>query len=348
MTAGTLCAAVLTTGFSSCQPQTCVTCEEDGQPAVLTISLASGITKSVSAQTQEQDNTINTLDVLIFRDGDASAADYQKLDTYKRFEGDALADLTLSTTTGAKLICVIANSNISTYAGITNLQAFRALTSTLADETLADFTMYGEAKQTLGVTSSVSILLTRMISRVAVTSIKTKFDGTPYAGMTLSNCKLFLINVHGEKLIYNGNSLETPLILNNGSLVGEDVNSTEEAGLLMDNITEVITGEAYSTAHYLYCYSNETDDITSSTKLVLQADLDGITYYYPIPVNQAGYGYTGSNSHYGIRRNTAYSYSITVTRPGSLDPDTPVVPGMLELSIEIADWTVIPSFEKVF
>lgn len=348
LTAGTLCAAAMTAGLNSCQPQNCITCEEEGQPAVLTLSLESDISRSTSSQTQEQDNTINTLDVFIFRDGDPDAADYQRLDTYKRFEGDALADLSLSTTTGTKHICVIANSNISTYAGITTLTAFRSLAASLADETLADFTMYGEATQTLGVTSSVSILLTRLISRIAVTSIRTSFTGSPYQGMSLTDCRLFLTNVHASKLIYNNGNPDTPVILNEGALSGEDVNSTAEAGLLMDNIAEAITDQAYTTAHYLYCYSNETDVIDSSTKLVLQADLDGVTYYYPIPVNQTGYGYLEENGHFGIRRNTAYSFGITVTRPGSLDPETPVVPGTLEITLEKADWNIIPNFDKVF
>jgi hypothetical protein len=82
--------------------------------------------------------------------------------------------------------------------------------------------------------------------------------------------------------------------------------------------------------------------------MVLQGNLDGVTYYYPIPVNQPGYGYTSTNGHYGVRRNCSYSYGITITRPGSLDPDEPIVPGTLELSIGVSEWNVIPHFHKEF
>ena len=80
------------------------------------------------------------------------------------------------------------------------------------------------------------------------------------------------------------------------------------------------------------------------------ADLDGVTYYYPIPVNQAGYGLTEPDEETvsGISGNCVYSYGITVTRPGSLDPDTPLVPGTLELSLNVNAWDVIPHFDKVF
>ena len=351
ITAGVLCGVLLPAGLASCQPETCTLCNNvpEGLPSTLSLSLEPVTpTRSTLSQSQEQDNTINTLDIFIFRKGDPASEEYHRLDTYQRFEGNSLSDITVSTTTGGKLICVIANSNIGDYTGITSLETFRAMTTLLKDETAGDFTMYGESEQTLGITASVAISLSRLISRICVTSIKTDFSDSPYTGMRLSGCRLFLINVHGEKHVHNCSSPEEPLILNNGSLVGEDVNSTVEAGLLMDNIPDAIGDEGYSIPHYLYCYPNETDDISSSTKLVLQAELDGVTYYYPVPVNQEGYGLQSEGGISGISRNSVYSYSITITRPGSLDPDTPLVPGTLELSLTVNGWDLIPHFDKVF
>ena len=39
---------------------------------------------------------------------------------------------------------------------------------------------------------------------------------------------------------------------------------------------------------------------------------------------------------------------ISVSRPGSTDPDTPIEPGTLDLSISVADWTEVPEFDKEF
>ena len=166
--------------------------------------------------------------------------------------------------------------------------------------------------------------------------------------MTLNNCKLYLINANADKLLYNGEPTGSPVILNEGGLVTEDVTGTAQTGLLMDEISETISDAGYSTPHYLYCYSNETSDIASCTKLVLQADIDGTTYYYPIPVNQEEYGYVTGNGHHGIKRNTVYSMGISISRPGSTDPDTPIEPGTLDLSISVADWTEVPEFDKEF
>lgn len=333
--------------MTSCQ-KPCTTCDE-ALPSTLTLSLSSPETKSSVSTTQEEDNTINTIDVFIFRNTDPVSEDYQKLDTYKRFSGDALNDLTLSTTTGPKTICVIVNEHTDAFAGVTDLTKFRELITDLDKEQLKSFTMYGEITETLGSTSSVSVSVKRYISRIAVTSIKTKFTGTPYSGMTLSNVKLYLVNAHAQKLIYNnGESPSTPLIFNSKGLSGDDANSTVEANLIYEPLTGTINDTGITTPYFFYCYSNETNNIERCTKLVLQCDLNGITYYYPILINQDGYGYESTTGYFGVRRNTTYSYGITITRPGSLDPNTPLVPGSLDLTVSVDDWTVIPHFDKEF
>lgn len=337
----------LLTIMTSCK-KPCTTCDEV-LPSTLTLSLSSTETKSSVSSTQEEDNTINTIDVFIFRNTDPTSADYQKLDTYKRFSGDALSDLTLNTTTGPKTICIIVNEHTNAFIGVTDLTKFRGLVTNLNQEQIKSFTMYGETEETLGTTSSVSISVKRHISRVAVTSIKTKFAGTPYSGMTLSNIKLYLVNAHAQKLIYNnGSSPSTPLIFNAAALSGDDANSTVEANLIYEPLTGTINDTGITTPYYFYCYSNETNNIEGCTKMVLQGDLDGVTYYYPILINQDGYGYESTTGYYGVRRNTTYSYGITVTRPGSLDPNIPLVPGSLELTVSVDDWAVIPHFDKEF
>lgn len=327
-------------GLHSCKPEECSACLEEAQPSTLTLNLLADATRTTSVQTQDEDNMINTLDVFIFNNG--------RLDTYRRFTGEELENLTLSTTTGQKTICVIANPHIDSYAGVTDLNSFRTLTADLRKESLGDFTMYGETEEDLGLTATVDISISRFVSRVEVSYIRTDFEDTPFEGMNLTDCRLYLINASGNKVISDESTPSSPLILNLNGLIEEDAGSTAERGLLMDILPENIGNAGYNTPHYLYCYSNETEDISSCTKLILEAELDGVTYYYPIPVNQPGYGDPGSYGHNGIRRNTAYSYGIVITRPGSPDPAVPLEPGDLELSIEVADWTFVPVFEKRF
>lgn len=347
--AGTACIAALTTALSSCTPDSCTACMEEGMPSTLELNIVSGGVKSTSVETQEQDNLINTLDVFIFRMGDSQTPGYGTLDTYARLTGETLLNPVISTTTGPKLICVLANSGIQSYDGIADISAFRTLTTALKDEALRDFCMYGEIEEELGVTAEVSLTVSRFVARIGIESIKTDFAGSPFEGMSLTNCRIYLVNAHGDKLIYNGGPTAVPVIMNQGGAVEEDVNSTSAQALLFDEISGEINDAGYTAQHFFYCYSNETEDIESCTKLVFQADLDGVTYYYPIPVNQSGYRLPSEEStHSGIRRNTAYSYGITITKPGSIDPETPIEPGTLDLTVKIAGWDVVPAYDKVF
>lgn len=317
------------------------------QSATVTIHLASS-TKTVVEQNQQQDNAINTLDVFIFNNTTSSNGVSGELDTYQRFEGSDLSSVQLTSTTGPKVVCVVANSHIGDFSGVTQIGTFKELSTLLKNEMLGSFTMYGEVEHEFELTNRVSVTLSRFVSRVAVTSIKTKFEGTSYQGQTLKNCKLFLVNAHGDKIVFDNGNTSAPIVLNEAALVEEDVNSTAQEGLLMDAIDGEIGSEGHTLAHYFYTYSNETQNTSTSTKVVLQGDLNGVTYYYPVLINQPDYGYSAENGHYGVGRNNTYSYTITVTRPGSDDPNIPLVPGAVELTLDVQDWTVIPSFDKEF
>lgn len=341
--------ATLIIGLSACEKTECTECpeEEAKQPAKLTLSIESSPTKSTAVPVADEDNAVNTADVFIFTDGGESSPGYGQLDTYRRFTG-GLETMEITTTTGPKKICVVINADDPSFGQITDIEQLQEAVTELRNETFGNFTMYGEESITLDVQSSATVQVSRFISRIAVTSVKTSFAGTPYEGKTMTDCRLYLVNAHGDKFICDGSATDTPTVFNEGGPVSEDMAAMSQEGLLEDRIEETIGDGGYTTAHYLYCYSNETDDQASCTKLVLEAVMDGTTYYYPIPVNQTGYGYTESNGHFGIRRNTVYSYSITITRPGSLEPDTPVVPGTVEIGIAVDDWTVIPEFDKEF
>lgn len=332
-----LSAALLVT---SCQ-KPCQSCEE-GEDALLTLNLNSPVTKSTATQSEANDKTINTVDVFIFRNNGST----YELDTYQNFSGGDLTSVTLSTTTGAKLIKLIVNNHSASYSSVKNLTEFNKLTTLLKDELLGDFTMYGEASETLGLTNSVSIEVKRFISRVVVNSIKTSFSGTPYEGEELSDCKLYLVNVHGEKIVNNNGNPTSAVILNNGQLVDSDASSTATEDLIMGSISGTIGSTAMTTPHYFYAYSNLTDDQENCTKLVLECTLKGNRYYYPIPINQADYGLaTGGTA--GVDRNTIYSYTITIKHPGSTDPNEPIVFGAMDISINVADWEDF-TFDKTF
>lgn len=299
-------------------------------------------TKTTNSQTQTQDNNIETLDVFVFRE--TSGKDNGVLDAYKRFHGSEIANMngiSLNTTTGPKHICAIANSHIDDYKSIIDLSSFQKIECLLVDEKLSDFTMTGSIKASLGITSSVTIPLSRLISCITISSIRTSFSGTPYQGESLTNVKVYLINAIGNKLVLEGGTAKNTVILNKGRKVETDVSECKQRGLLFDEIEGPISDDGYTQCHYLYCYENTISSENGAekfTRVVIQGDLAGNTYYYPININQEGFGYVSSNGHYGIKRNTRYTISAIIQRPGSTEPDSPVTHGSISSSITIKVW----------
>lgn len=96
-------------------------------------------------------------------------------------------------------------------------------------------------------------------------------------------------------------------------------------------------GQSLTTSHYLYCYGNPVTVDSSSptwcdrfTRLVVEADYAGRRYYYP--VNIVGQdGTLNGGSLYRITR-------MTITGPGSDDPDVPISRSGAEFSITVCDW----------
>lgn len=94
---------------------------------------------------------------------------------------------------------------------------------------------------------------------------------------------------------------------------------------------------SYDTKHYFYCCANPTTSDTSSetwsaryTRLVVEALYDGTRYYYPINI----VGEDGT-----LHGGCLYKISkLTITGPGSLDPDVPVARSEVDFTVEISDW----------
>ena len=123
------------------------------------------------------------------------------------------------------------------------------------------------------------------------------------------------------------------------------------AGMLYDETASAITDAGYNTTHTFYCYENMVASESADkkfTKLIIQADMNGHTYYYPISINREGFGYDASNGHAGIKRNTSYSVNVTILRPGSLDPDTPVEHSAMTATLNIAPWATVPAVSVIF
>ena len=345
-----LVAILATTALFSCSKENPIlptTPEIPREESTLKITITSGSTKATEHGDQTKDNTVQVLDIFVFIKNIGQPND-GALDGYQRFTGSALnnlTDLPVKTTTGTKTVVVVANPHKADWKGITTLNQFNAQIATLQKEESSNYTMTAKVEQTVSPTTNISLALERLISRVVVNSIKTKFVGTPYEGTALTDVEIYLINVAGNKLYLDGSNPTSKVILNKGKLVGEDMNNCAMVGTIHDKITPNITDAGYTTSHYLYCYENTLTGENGTdkfTRLVIEGKLNGTTYYYPININQENYGYSPSIGHKGVKRNNSYAHSITITRPGSLDPDKPVEKGTLITTLSVLNWVTVP------
>ncbi|MBR5856366.1 MAG: DUF4906 domain-containing protein [Bacteroidales bacterium] len=316
------------------------------EESLLSISIVPQTKASGSAHgVQADDNNVQSLEIFVFKN---EGADAGVLDVYKKFTAEELKSLTnieIQTTAGSKIIYAVANSHKDNWNGVYTLQEFKSVLSLLKDEDLKSFTMVGSANSTLQATTSVNIEISRLVARVHLAGIKTNFAGTPYEGISLKNVKAYLINVTGDCSYADGSMNEDPLVLNQNGLKSDDVDACTMRGMLYDEMAQEVSDGGYNVSHYFYCYENMLSEESGNkkfTKLVIQGDLNGTTYYYPISINREGYGYSPENDHKGLKRNTSYSIEITITRPGTLDPNDNLNFGTATAMLDILDWVTLP------
>ena len=151
-------------------------------------------------------------------------------------------------------------------------------------------------------------------------SVKLKGE---YSGKSLTDVQAYLTNVNGTCQPLRRDGFRPVEILNNGRLRSTDLERLSSPQLLRvaPRISRQMGGETTYETFDLYCYPNDVAQESSGspfTRLVIQGDIDGQTYYYPIPINRPGFGYSAGKE--GICSNVNYVMNIHITGPGALSP----------------------------
>lgn len=322
-------ATLLATFLVSCKKENNVTAESTAPERVsLSVGLAnqelSLETKATISETNEK--TIKSLQVLVFNsDG--------KLDAYGK---GTSASLTLSTTTGQKDIYAVVNGeNLSS---VTTKAAFLATKSLLTNNTLSTASatdgleMIGSVSQNITAASNVSITVNRLVARLSINGVKTRFSAPAYANATFKVKKAYLVNCAGD--INFGKTAAPTLWLN------KMANSGTEAPELTYHAYSTPVSVTNNTAPVstpdlnFYTYQNNTNTDVSGgtwsarkTRIVIEAELAGEIVYYPITISN-------------IEPNKTYTVTeLTITRRGSSNPDIPVVSYDCTYNVVVGDWT---------
>ena len=291
-------------------------------------------------------DSVRRIDVFVFRESGA-------LESYKHFDriaGMNLSDLPIDATLGNKTVYVLANAKQTSWTGVVRESNLLSLAVSLKDETLANFTMAAKTTVNLQDNQTVNVVLKKLVAKVVVNGIKTNFAGGPYEGIKLRDCRLYLTNISGSKT-YMGENPSTKVTLNAGGYSADDYAGCLMTALFSEGVPGLIGDAGYSTTHHFYCYENMLETETSTdkfTRLVLEANLDGTVYYYPVDINQPGYGWTSSIGHKGVKRNTCYTYNFTITGPGSDDPESKIVLKTITVDASVESLTDSPEYSVSF
>lgn len=316
-------AALAVTCVVSCKKDMMVTGEvsSDSGTTELTVGISRSLTKSTTI-TDGDEVKINSLQVFVFR-GDA-------LDAYASVED--LSEVTLSCTNGERTVYALVNApDMSHISSKTSLLATR---TSLSNYPEYGFEMIGSKEVVLPQTSAITIDVTRIVSRVILKNVTRNFTTPALADQEFTIDEVYLLNV-ADDITYALTGTSEYWInagLYDGSLPELTHDNTE---------ANIVNGNYWSLNYRYYAYPNDSEDSTDDnwcprkTRLVLKTTLGGKIYYYPITLPE-------------LEPNKSYEIeNLTITRPGSDDPDKPVTFQEATFNINVLPWTVVPVTDGV-
>ena len=277
--------------------------EESGELVTFSVSVPGTETKST---TSSNEKTINSLQVIAFnKHGVYEASAYGTQNTVE-----------LTCTAGEKTIVALVNAEKEENLVDYNDLAGRAVY--LEDTGLSDLVMLGETTVTVTADSPVTVDVRYISSKVVLESVSLDLQNQQHEDLTFVVKSVFLTNVAGDRK-YVVDS--TPSVWYHEGEYEQD----NTLPFLYDQVAAGLIesgGRQYDTDHYFYCFPNST---SKKTRLVIETQIDGQTYYYPIVID-------------ALLPNNQYSYNVVLTRLGIDSPDGSLDEGTYGVTVSMKDW----------
>ena len=279
---------------------------------------------------QPYESRIQSIAAMVFNDDLL-----QKLECYQKtsyFSGDSRD---IGSCTGNKILILCANAELEE-SDLNNANSFRnacSLEINLEDEDLSYPSMSATAHITAG--EGTEIVMERLSSEIELRSICCDFAGKPYDGEIITDARIYLTNVNATCDIIPTETSTIKRIINHGSLIMDDVKSFKNKINIIDSIGNISRDFTYPQSRFL-CFPNTSAQESAGTpftRLVIEGEIMGETWYWPININR-GQG----EEHEGIERNNKYIYDITIRAKGTKDPDIPVNPEAAVLKFGVEKW----------
>lgn len=212
---------------------------------------------------------------------------------------------------GSRMVAVIANMDLDKDLAmdIRSYEDLARLETALASDSPEYPIMSGTASFVSGKDKSCTVKLTPVLCEIDV-SLKCRFGGG-WRGSVMEDVQVFLTGVSGRAAVMEDSGSPPTEILNSGGLSEYDLQRLSYPLMLCRPIGRIKdTDGSKSVYASLYAYPNGvTDESVAApyTRLVVEGTVDGHRWFYPIPLK-------------GLRRNTRYAVSLTISGEGSGEP----------------------------
>lgn len=266
---------------------------------------------------------VSSLDIFIFNDDSLKA-----LDSHQRISQVQPGVVRACSRSGKKLIFLLANipEGSVDWARASRYESFQACCAKLSEETSQTPVMTAKAALKAGSEKSVRLTLEPMMAQIRIQSISCDFSGKPYSGQSMKNVRFYLTNASG--LCEFGTARRPSVFLNCGKLDPAEMSTLKDRNLLFHDYGKEIGTKPVNPGTTLHAYPNTGDGNEigkPATRLVIEGEIDGTTYYYPINLK--------------LEKNVSYEYGITINRKGTLDPDTPIEVDAVSINCTAKEWT---------
>ena len=314
-------AAMLSFALLSCEEKYADVPAESREMVSLEIKLLPEATK-VPGEGGNEEKAVSGYQVLIY---DRSSG---RLEAYETPDASSQS-VNMQCTTGQKDVVVLANA--PDVSGISSYEALLKTKSRLSDNSVGRLVMEGYASPELTASGgSISVKIKRIVSKVVLDAVTVDFEVDAYDNMDFILKKVYLTNVAADKS-YLSETADPTLWYN------QIVQSSEPKidGMVYDQIADLnIKGtKKYTTKHHFYCYPNPYESDSFSTnwsprppRLVIEATLGGVLYYYPVSLPK-------------LEQNTRYYVSLHIARPGASSPEQDMDRYAVTFNIEVEEWT---------
>lgn len=266
-----------------------------------------------------------------------------RIDSYQRLTIGQDNFLDAASRKGHKTAAVICNPQEAGYdwGAVSSLESLYGLYADLKKEKPGALLMCGIMELDTADDGRFDMDVHPLCSEIRLRSIRCDFSGRSYSGSRLENVHVYLSNINSmAKIFHSGDDMPVSPV-NTDGLYHESDRTFTCPEIVHAKIREGVGSETAYPGIRLFCYPNSsTEDSAGSpfTRLVVSGEIDGKRYYYPLNINQDGYG--KAEGPCGIGRNCCYTFDIVLRQTGVTDPTLPVSGEMVEIYGTVKAWDV--------